>query len=336
MITVDPRVYRGSTFSKHKPSQDEYASAKPRRKPASPRSRDAQTSTLAPPHREGRIDLGIQTEPYLQEILEKAAELEISTQTDAFLDRPPTPPYFPPKTGVDVETQVEDNDLFDFDFEVQPIVSTIVGKTLEQSFMEVHEEEELANIRRHKEAIEHRRNVELADIQRLEEAERRKLEEAHKRREQRIQYENAQRELRNRIAAHGFGEFFAADIMGDAISLLERKGYFYDEVEREIQTTFLPWVSKAMEEAEETHKLTAAIEETVTKRTLEYEERLRTQNLQHIETQEVGERVEKLKLLRKLLVEDLGAAKIRTAMKGKQKRKKATEEEDQSESHSED
>lgn len=41
------------------------------------------------------------------------------TQTDGFLPRPPTPPFVPPKRGVDAETQVVDNELFDFDFEVR-------------------------------------------------------------------------------------------------------------------------------------------------------------------------------------------------------------------------
>ena len=40
------------------------------------------------------------------------------TQTDDFLPRPPTPRFVPPKRGVDAGTQVVDDELFDFDFEV--------------------------------------------------------------------------------------------------------------------------------------------------------------------------------------------------------------------------
>lgn len=44
------------------------------------------------------------------------------TQTDAFLPRPPTPLFVPPKRGVDAETQIVDDELFDFDFEAhQPL-----------------------------------------------------------------------------------------------------------------------------------------------------------------------------------------------------------------------
>lgn len=37
--------------------------------------------------------------------------------------------------------------LFDFDLEVKPILEVLVGKTIEQSLVEVMEEEELANLR---------------------------------------------------------------------------------------------------------------------------------------------------------------------------------------------
>ena len=49
----------------------------------------------------------------------------------------------PRKKGVDKKTLVEDNELFLFDDEVEPILSVLCGKTLEVSRMEVLEEEEL-------------------------------------------------------------------------------------------------------------------------------------------------------------------------------------------------
>ena len=47
------------------------------------------------------------------------------------------------KRGVDKKTLVEDNELFRFDKEVEPILSVLCGKTLEFARMEVLEEEEL-------------------------------------------------------------------------------------------------------------------------------------------------------------------------------------------------
>ena len=52
-----------------------------------------------------------------------------------------------------------------------------MGKTLEQSLLEVMEEEELANLRAQQRAFEQLRNAELVEQQRLEEQERRHSEE---------------------------------------------------------------------------------------------------------------------------------------------------------------
>lgn len=332
LITVDPRVCRGSTYVKHK-QQQQVQTTKPRRKLPSPRTRELPTNYLAaPPPRENRIDLEVQTEPYLQEVLEAPVCVTRKTQTDAFLDRPPTPPYIPPKNGIDIDIQVEESDLFDFDFEVQPIVSTIVGKTIEQAFLEVHEEEELANIRRHKEAIEHQRNVELADVQRLEEAERRKFEEKQRRMEERERVEREQHELRNKIAARGYGEFFASDLLGDAISLLELRGYFYDEVEREIETQFIPWLGKAMEEASETRVLTEEIQKKLNEIVIQRESECRTENATEINAMDEEALQKKRTLLRQMLIEDLAGHKIRDALRDHRKKTQpAQEEEDQNE-----
>jgi radial spoke head protein 3 len=90
----------------------------------------------------------IQTEQYLEELDVKVPEAMAATQTDAFLDRAPTPIFVPQKSGIDAATQVYDGELFDFEFEVQPLLEVLVGKTIEQALIEVHEEEELKALRR--------------------------------------------------------------------------------------------------------------------------------------------------------------------------------------------
>lgn len=67
--------------------------------------------------------------------------------------------------------------LFDFDREVQPVLEVLVGKVMEQSLLEVMEEEELACLRAQQRAFEERRNAEQAEMQRLQEQERRHTEE---------------------------------------------------------------------------------------------------------------------------------------------------------------
>lgn len=67
--------------------------------------------------------------------------------------------------------------MFDFDIEVKPILEVLVGKTIEQSLIEVMEEEELANLRKQQREYEELRNAEKVEQQRLEEQERRLREE---------------------------------------------------------------------------------------------------------------------------------------------------------------
>jgi len=57
------------------------------------------------PHRE------VQTELYLEELTDHVEEMDVACQTDAFLDRPPSPLFIPAKTGLDVMTQVYDGDV---------------------------------------------------------------------------------------------------------------------------------------------------------------------------------------------------------------------------------
>lgn len=49
-----------------------------------------------------------QTDVYLEELTDVVPETDNTTQTDAFLERPPTPKFVPAKSGVDAETQIEE------------------------------------------------------------------------------------------------------------------------------------------------------------------------------------------------------------------------------------
>ena len=59
------------------------------------------------------------------------------------LQEEPAPEFRPRKTGVDVETQVENEEVFDYERDVLPILEVVISKSVEQSIMEVRQEEEL-------------------------------------------------------------------------------------------------------------------------------------------------------------------------------------------------
>lgn len=85
----------------------------------------------------------MQTDEFVETLTDKPPQYEKDTQTEIYIERPNPRLFMPKKTGSDRETQIWDGDLFDFDYEVEPILQVLLGKTLELSRMEVLEEEEL-------------------------------------------------------------------------------------------------------------------------------------------------------------------------------------------------
>lgn len=184
----------------------------------------------------------------LVEQVDPIQTMAMETQTDDFVKRPESPPYVPRKTGVDVGTQIEDQtELFDFDREVEPILSIIVTKTLEQSLLEVRQEEEIAQLAQAKEY----HNTERARL-RSEQIERERLEmkrwaekEALKRREA----DRLARELvlcEKAAACRFIQTAVTENLEKTAFRHLELSGHFRDELRDEIDSIFLPFLEEAV------------------------------------------------------------------------------------------
>jgi len=77
----------------------------------------------------------------------------------------------PKLSGVSKKTLTEDNELFLFEDEVEPILSVLCGKTLEIARMEVLQEEELAEMKRQQESFAKMRSNDDEEIHKMEEAE---------------------------------------------------------------------------------------------------------------------------------------------------------------------
>merc|ERR1712159_783377 len=219
-----------------------------------PKQRDANEFRAPTPEPvQGRNHIDVQTDAYLEEVSDKVPEHDVDTQTDEFLDRPASPLFVPIKTGVDKHTQILEGDLFDFELEVEPILDVLVGKTLEQSMMEVMEEEELAELRAHQEEFVQLRNAELAETQRMEEAERRKFEEKERRLAEERERVAKEKVLKEKISAAAFAKNYMSGIESSVLDRLAKMSYFYDPVEREIETDFMPWLGDlAMEKLQKT------------------------------------------------------------------------------------
>ncbi|KAJ3167516.1 Radial spoke head protein 3 [Irineochytrium annulatum] len=253
-IMYDRRIHRGNTYAS--PMIPLHAQPDPvevqrqndlKRRLKAKRRAEAQRRVRTPEPVDGRRHIDVQTDLYLEELSDKVPEAFAATQTDAFLDRAPSPLYIPQKSGVDVSTQVLEGELFNFDYEVAPLLEVIVGKTIEQSLMEVMEEEELETLRKHQRDHEERRNAELAEVQRLEDAERRRTEEKERRLAEQIRILKEKQEAAEKISARAFAQAYLANLVPSVLDSLSNNGYFYDTVEKEVETLFLPWLSSEVE-----------------------------------------------------------------------------------------
>lgn len=201
-----------------------------------------------PPPVEGRLHVPVQTGIYLEELNDLVEERDVECQTDVFLDRPATPLFVPAKIGIDVGTQIEEGELFDFDIEVIPVLDAFVGYILEQSLIEVIQEEELAELKERQRRFEELRACELAERQRLEEQDKRLYEE----REHRIlQNEEAARlddETTRKVTARAFARNYLIDLIPSLFHKLEEKGFFFDNVRQDIEETFWPWLMTKVDE----------------------------------------------------------------------------------------
>eukprot|EP00615_Pteridomonas_danica_P004477 CAMPEP_0114349310 /NCGR_PEP_ID=MMETSP0101-20121206/15442_1 /TAXON_ID=38822 ORGANISM="Pteridomonas danica, Strain PT" /NCGR_SAMPLE_ID=MMETSP0101 /ASSEMBLY_ACC=CAM_ASM_000211 /LENGTH=447 /DNA_ID=CAMNT_0001487831 /DNA_START=13 /DNA_END=1353 /DNA_ORIENTATION=+ len=263
-IMHDPRVMRGLTFSQH--NRDDMVSTSvsltSELPPLPARGGGAEgVRTLrengetekkklkwreksiydyrAPDGKEALLDLS----SFLEEKEVEIAVTEIETQTDEFEPAPEDPPFIPKKTGRDASTQMTSDDQpFNFDREVRPILTIVVNKTLEQALLEVEQEAELAAIAKDlkiletEHAAEAKRvaNVEAATIALHKQKEERRLKER-----QRLDREAIARE---KVASVRLMKQVWPDILESACLELETKGTWCDPTTAAIRSEVLPWL----------------------------------------------------------------------------------------------
>uniref|UniRef100_G1KD03 Radial spoke head 3 n=1 Tax=Anolis carolinensis TaxID=28377 RepID=G1KD03_ANOCA len=254
-LMYDRRVVRGNTYAipalPWSPEPDPAEVQRRReahRKMLARRQLKEESEVHAPVIEDAGKRVDVQTELYLEEIADRIIEVDIECQTDAFLIRASSPLFVPLKTGADVATQIEEGELFDFDVEVKPMLEVLVGKTIEQALIEVSEEEDLANLQAHQHAFQELRNAEIAETQRLEEQEKRHKEEKVRRMRQQLEEQEKQFNVAERIAARAFAQQYLTNLIPSALANLQKKGFFYDETQREVEEDFLPYLMNNAEQ----------------------------------------------------------------------------------------
>eukprot|EP00597_Dinobryon_sp_UTEXLB2267_P003646 CAMPEP_0170076624 /NCGR_PEP_ID=MMETSP0019_2-20121128/13596_1 /TAXON_ID=98059 /ORGANISM="Dinobryon sp., Strain UTEXLB2267" /LENGTH=391 /DNA_ID=CAMNT_0010288449 /DNA_START=58 /DNA_END=1233 /DNA_ORIENTATION=+ len=261
-LMYDARVIRGNTYAARvlttsdKDKLNLESSKKFPTKSRQSRQKAPGARVGTPPPVEGRTHMKMQTDEFIEEITDRPLEHDAETQTLPFMDRPASPLFVRAKIGSDASTQIGEGDLFDFDLEVEPLLELLVGKTLHVSMLEIMQEvphsmvvldsfnsfisqEELEAIRLQQEEFETLRNIEIAEVQRLEVEIKRKAQE----RERRIAQENRRveekRRLEESIAARAFSNQFLGELHNNVFDMLQEQGHFYDPVKKEIEVMFM-------------------------------------------------------------------------------------------------
>ncbi|KAJ3304523.1 Radial spoke head protein 3 [Kappamyces sp. JEL0829] len=254
-IMYDRRIHRGNTYASPAvaanavdPLELQKLQEQKRRQRAKRKAENRRRARTPEPVA-GRKHIDVQTDLYLEELSDKVPEAIAMTQTDAFINRAPSPLYIPQKSGQDVATQIYDGELFDFNIEVQPILDVLVGKTLEQALMEVNEEDELARLRAHHRRFEEIRNAEYAETQRLEDAERRRTEEKERRIKEQLAIQKEKQDVAEKIAARAFAKSYLQSLIPNVLDSLASNGYFFEKIEKEIESQFLPYLTGEVEKS---------------------------------------------------------------------------------------
>lgn len=169
----------------------------------------------------------------LEEITDRPIEIDtISAVKVRDDDRPPSPIFVPQPRGIDMATQVEDGDLFDFDVEVEPILQTLVGSTLEKSLAEVIEELDLEEELQARDVFELVRVSERLECERVQLSDTRKEAERQRREVQNVKHQEEASVSVKKSAASTFAHTYVGDVVSDVFDNLDGAGFFFDPLIR--------------------------------------------------------------------------------------------------------
>lgn len=201
------------------------------------------------------------TMPIVEYLTDKPNMKENETQTDLLLNKPSVSKKkaqkhlilaeneagdrvwmnAEPDRSVATQIVLEDN-LYDFNKEVEPVLSVLITKTLEQARMEVLEEEELRIMKEQKKKFEQKKVSELAEVQRYEASEKRLEQENTRRKAQSQLIHEQQVAVHKQLCARMVSKGFLRSLMKNSLDIVEQIGFFEEEKSTQLHSHFMPWL----------------------------------------------------------------------------------------------
>ena len=211
---------------------------------------------------------GVCTEKVVTTVRPKPITFEVVVQTDPLPPKEQEKLIWPEKTGIDVETQVEDGDLFNFDEEVLPLVRVIVGKTIEDSRREVLEEEERKEIQQQQRKYNELFQSERERVNAIEDKERALFEEKKRRKEEKARRIELTKVFQKKLTCRMLAKKYIGNIdslRNNALNVLSQRGMFKHPEVDDYFTELLPEIQDIAEQkANDDHRITNALDAYLT------------------------------------------------------------------------
>ena len=210
------------------------------------RSKENETREKKGNDKEGEV--GICTEKVKSYVRPKPLTFEVQIQTDP-VPPPPLPVLvWPQKTGIDEECQIYDEDLFNFDEEVKPLIHVLISKTLEDARREVLEEEELKEIIKQQEKYKNYFEKDSDRIKQLEEDERIRLEEHKKQKALKDEMIEKTKMFQKKLKSRLMAKNYISQLRKDTYNDLGKRKVFQGEDAKYYITQFIPELQNLVEE----------------------------------------------------------------------------------------
>ena len=177
-----------------------------------------------------RVHQGIDIFRNLIEEEKKVALVDLGIQSDEieYDEIENEKKFLPQKLGKDEATQIMDGDLFDCDKDVEPLLTVIIGKTLEQSLLELEQEQEIENLRQAKLMYSKKRNDDSKRIKNLEEKEIQKKYNNDAKKEIRKQMRETRKKTQKELISRFISKTYLRDLVKNSYNDLIHRCQFRD------------------------------------------------------------------------------------------------------------
>ena len=186
-----------------------------------------------------RVHQGVDIYKNLIEEEKKIVTADLGIQSDEIDYEEKEKKFLPQKLGKDIGTQILDGELFNFDRDVQPLLTVVVSKTLEQSLLEIEKEDEIANSREAKLMYLKKINEENKRIKNLEDREIQKKYNSDAKKDQRCQARELRKKTQKELICRVISKTYLKDLLKNSYTDLVHRGQFknYSTVSVKDKTT---------------------------------------------------------------------------------------------------